>query len=440
NKLSCDAKLYSGNSTSTKICDLTKSASNGIITFTGTVPDNIDTKLDGVMLKLTDVFSEYGIRFDEYNIARIYRIQGSADNTFSQYFSEYKADTISPSVSTVDIESKPVTIVDNYKQSHKFWMVSSEILYDESSEARKQNKLSYELFKKDAATGNYSASPSRITYSNGIGSTTKVNTGIATSVLRETPINLKLAAEDEGSYKLKISAFDKANNPCVNQEIPNIYIDNKAPEALIDIQNQPQQVDGTKSVACKFTINDFANSNRNLGAWARVYYCFAKNGETPPVFDEGSAETGTIDSVIGKWAFFEGGTIANTAQLKIDKGGFFDGKLYYFTRDNCLNETAIQNEPISIRNELAGDTISYEESSYAKSAYNITFNTTDPNITTSYYWTNQEGFVQDPKEYVTSDDVGAKSHIGKDGKEHLFNGIYKLHYTTTNKLSGNNKT
>ncbi|MEG2381288.1 MAG: hypothetical protein RSB38_06305, partial [Oscillospiraceae bacterium] len=221
-----------------------------------------------------------------------------------------------------------------------------------------------------------------------------------------------------------------------------VILDNKPPEVSVDITNLNQAIDSSKSVSCKFTINDFANSNRDKGAWARVYYCFVRNGEQPPAIDESKTESGTIDSTIGKWAFFEGGTVANTAQLKIGKGESFDGKLYYYGKDVCDNTTSTANQDISVRNEETSDTIIYTSSSYPKGAYDIKFDTTDNNVMTQYYWVSKDAkvkFTGTAKEYVASDNVGSATQVDRDGVTQTFDGVYTLRYTTTNKLSGNSK-
>ncbi|MEG2455435.1 MAG: hypothetical protein RSC08_04190, partial [Oscillospiraceae bacterium] len=62
--LSCNAALYNGNAAdAAKLCDMTKSVDrNGVITFVGTLPMGIDTKVNGVMLKLTDLYTTFSGR------------------------------------------------------------------------------------------------------------------------------------------------------------------------------------------------------------------------------------------------------------------------------------------------------------------------------------------------------------------------------------------
>ncbi|MEG2421269.1 MAG: hypothetical protein RSB55_06935, partial [Oscillospiraceae bacterium] len=286
------------------------------------------------------------------------------------------------------------------------------------------------------------STPSAITDNGGNGSHALVSEAISTTVLKNAPINLKLATADEGIYTLVFASRDKAGNPC-NTRFQNVFLDNKPPQVSVTVQNQNQAPDGTKSVACPFTVTDFANGYKNLGAWSRVYYCFVKQGESMPAPDEGNAQSGIIDSVIGKWAFFEGGNDVNTAQLKIRKGEKFDGTLYFYGKDSAGNITATQTRPVSIRNDDAVDPLIYTPSPNAKPSYDIRFDTSRPNITTSYFWSvkdAQETFTQNPKNYTAGAPVGGANQVGKDGKSYLLNGIYTLNYTATNTASGNSTT
>ncbi|MEG1880012.1 MAG: hypothetical protein RR145_01700, partial [Oscillospiraceae bacterium] len=105
----CDASLYSGNNTTSDklLCDMRKSNSNGVLTFTGTLPDNVDSLSDGVNLVLNNVYALHGEYAYKYSL-------DNGTTTFSRYFSEYKVDTKSPTISVVDVAGKTYEISNAY--------------------------------------------------------------------------------------------------------------------------------------------------------------------------------------------------------------------------------------------------------------------------------------------------------------------------------------
>lgn len=446
NNFHSTAALYAGNDTTKKLCDMSYTKSNGVLTFTGTIPKNATTNGEGVMLHLSNVYSEYGGYKYDLN---------SGDTTLDYYFSSYKADTVSPTISTVDSNGTAVSVTNTLKPSHTFWMIANEVLYLEKGvqhTALNEGLFNYELYKYNESTNSYSNDKTEITNYNGatVGSAyTTVKAPIGTTVLKDTPINLKLYNKDEGNFKLRLYAYDDANNTLGGTgdyyDMENVLIDNLAPRVTVNEEQKNQAADGTKSVNYTFNITDFSNSFKDdANIWARAYYCFVPDAGVMPSPDVSNIESGELGTVIGQWAFVEGGSATTTAVLKINKDESFNGKLYYFTTDSCNNDSRTENgsvssRDISVSNKDSVDTLVYTPSSYAKPSYEISFIDGGGKFKTEYHWiaNDNSDFIQNYITYTDGLDVGGAVQKDNAGTEWTLNGVYTLGYKVTELSSGN---
>jgi len=440
------AALYSGNTTATKLCDMTYSASNGVLTFLGTIPQNVSTNGNGVMLNLSNV-STINDGFT-YNL-------NDGGTTKQFYFSNYKADTIAPTLSILNLNGTPATITDTLKNSHLFWLTASETLYPAKGVAHTPSNeatYNYSLYKYNDSSSTYSNDPTKITNYTGSGYYSTVTAPVSTGILTNTPINLKLYSREEGKYNLRIFGCDDADNTLYGNgsyyDIPNVLIDNQSPRVTVSETVENQAVDGTKSSLYTFNITDFASNYKSIGAYARSYYCFVPDGTSVPNPDLGNIQSGELESVIGKWAFVEGGASTTTAQLKVAKGGNFLGKLYYFTADSSGNDSRVDigtyyTKDISVYNFDSRDTLITEPNSdYAKTSYTISFDDELGKIQTQYHWIAKDSgstFVQNFLPYVSGINVGSATQTVADGSSVTLNGIYTLEYKATELTSGNYK-
>ncbi len=447
NNFHSTAELYAGNNTTKKLCDMSYTKLNGVLKFTGTIPKGVTTNGEGVMLYLTDVYSEYGGY--KYDI-------NSGETTLSYYFSSYKADTVAPTASTVDSNGNAVSVTNTLKPSHTFWMIGNEVLYLEKGVQHtplNEGLFNYELYKYNESTNTYSNDKTEITNYNGStveSAYTTVKAPISTTVLKDTPINLKLYNKDEGNFKLRLYAYDDANNTLGGSgnyyDMENVLIDNLAPRVTVDEEQKNQAADGTKSVNYTFNITDFSNSfKNNPNIWARAYYCFVPDGDVMPSPDLSNIESGEFGTAIGQWAFVEGGSATTTAVLKINKDEIFNGKLYYFTTDSCNNDSRTENgtvlsRDISVSNKDSVDTLVYTPSGYAKPSYEISFIDGGGRFKTEYHWIAKDiasKFTQEYITYTSVADVGAAVQEDSNGKNWTLNGIYTLEYKVTELSSGN---
>jgi len=442
-KFQSTAALYLGNSTSTKLCNMEMTKSGGTLTFKGQVPLDISGDLnDGVRLQLDNVLSSYN--------ERTYQLEsGSASQSF--YFSTHKVDTKAPTVRLTDVNGTGISIQNSIKKEHNFYLVSSETLYpyaDEKHTESNQRYARYELYRKDGDT--YGSAPVNITGYLGSGSQTQVQVPVNTSVLTDAMIRLMPASPAEGQYKLRIYGWDDANNGLNGEdyyEIEDIYLDKQAPRVSVAETIQNQAADGTKRNDYTFTITDL-QASREFDSWARVYYCFVKDGEEVPDPAQQSIEaaTGEMESVLGKWAFVEGGTDTTTAIIKINRGENFEGKLYYYTLDAAGNDSRTEQsgnyfaKAVKIYNYDSKDTLVTESYTYPKSSYDISFDVSDTNYRTEYRWISSDvssSFRQDYRIYEPGMNVGSGQQIGNDGKTYVFDGAYTLEYKVTELRSGN---
>jgi len=447
NNFSCTAELYAGNDTTKKLCDMAYTKSDGVLTFTGTIPKAVTTNGEGVMLYLSNVYSEYGGYKYDLN---------SGKTTVDYYFSTHKADTVAPTVSTVDDNTTAYSVTNHLESNHKFYIVGSETLYPEKGvEHNPSNEgyFNYELYKYNENTNSYSNDKTEITNYNGStveSAYTTVKAPIGTTVLKDTPINLKLYNKDEGKFKLRLYAYDDADNTLGGSgnyyDMENVLIDNLAPRVTVDEEQKNQAVDGTKSVNYTFNITDFSNSFKNdANIWARAYYCFVPDKDVMPSPDVSNIKSGELGTVIGQWAFVEGSSVTTTAVLKINKDASFKGRLYYFTTDSCNNDSrtekgSVSSRDISVSNKDSVDTLVYTPSGYAKPSYEISFTDGGGKYKTEYHWIAKDtasDFSQNYTTYTLGADVGAAVQADSVGKKWTLDGVYTLEYKVTELSSGN---
>lgn len=440
---SCQASLYLGNETETKLCNMTMTKQEDTLVFKGTVPMDVSGSLnDGIRLELTGVGASY-----EDNS---YTLESGLDHT-SFYFSTHKVDTKAPTVSITNKNGTPKSIEDSIQQEQTFYLVSSETLYPkkDSHTDSNENYLRYELYKKNGE--DYAASPTQITNYVGSGAYAAVTAPVNTAVLQDAMIHLKTAGDEEGNYKLRIYGYDDANNGLMGAnyyEVENIYLDNMAPRVALAEEIQNQAPDGSKRNDYTFTITDMQTSHAH-GSWARTYYCVVPNGQTMPNPDEQNATktSGEMETVLGKWAYVEGGNETTTAIVKVNKGENFEGTLYYYTKDAAGNDsrensgTPYFKKDIVIYNFDSRDTLQTEAYEHPQSNYAISFDD-DNNLKTEYRWSAEAGgdFQQNYQIYTHGMPVGSGTQLGADGKTYTLDGTYTLEYKVTELRSGNYKT
>ncbi|WP_138755077.1 hypothetical protein [Paenibacillus sinopodophylli] len=455
-------ELYLGNSTSTKLSDLTMTKlqgndgkPNGTLQFTGKVPlDVSEVEGEGIRLQLNNVSTS----LIKNGRTQAYQLENpTPESTTSQsfYFSTHKVDTKTPTVRVTDQSGNDLvgenSIQNKIKKMHEFYMVSSETLYPEGNVAHttlNQNYFNYELFKK--TNDSYEPAMTRITNFDGTGIQTRVTAPINTQVLNGVSIKLSPIDPTEGEFKLRLYGWDKGDNPLGGDagyaEIENIKIDNQAPRVTIQETIQPQDAQLRKRNDYRFEMNDFQQSNNG---WSRTYYTFINGSATPTDTPINQIEPASkeIASTQGMWAFVDSEGDSATAMLSIPKGDNFEGTLYYFTMDSLGNDSRNEQvsryykRPVSIFNGNVVDTLITEDYSVPMPRFDISFDISNSNIETSYRWIshpgNDQSFTQNFSVYKSSDDVGAAEKTNLKGTLAQVNGRYILEYRVTNKQSGN---
>jgi large repetitive protein len=456
--------LYLGNSTETPLTNLTMTKlqgndgkPNGTLQFTGKVPlDVSEVDSEGVRLQLDNV-STY---LTKNGRAQAYYLENpTPESAASQsfYFSTHKVDTKTPTIRVTDGNGNDLvgenSIQNNIKKRHEFYMVSSETLYPEGNVAHtilNQNYFKYELYKK--TNDSYEPSMTRITNFDGTGNQTRVTAPINTQVLNGVSIKLSPIIPTEGEFKLRLYGWDKADNPLGGNagyaEIENIKIDNQAPRVTVHETVHQQDAQLRKRNDYRFEMNDLQQSNNG---WSRTYYTFINGTATPsdtPI-DQIEPVSGEIASTQGMWAFVDSEGDSATAILSIPKGENFDGALYYFTVDSLGNDSRNEQasryykRPVQIFNGDVADTLLTEDFSLPKPQFNIRFDTSDPNIETSYRWIAHPSntwtpiFTQNLRVYNGQDVGAASQRDASNGRLITMHERYILEYTVTDKLSGN---
>lgn len=454
--------LYLGNSTTTKITDLSMTKvlgndgkPNGTLKFTGTIPMDISSvDSEGIRLQLSNV-STYLTKGGQNQAYNIENPTAESATAKSFYFSTHKVDTKSPTVKATDQFGVDLAganaLQNNIKTKHEFYMVASETIYSEADVAKQslnQNYFKYELFKK--VGDSYEPSVTRITNYDGTGNTTRVYAPISTQVLNGVSLKLSPAVPTEGEFKLRMYGWDKANNLLGGEvgyaEIENIKFDNQAPRVTITETANPQDGQLRKRNDYTFEMEDLQQSN---GGWSRTYYTFINGTGTPtdtPV-DQIQPISQELSSTEGVWAFIDSKEGADTAIITVPKGQDFDGNLYYFTIDSLGNDSRNEQSPkyhtkqVKIYNGNVTDPLITEDASLPKESFNISFDTSNPNIEVSYRWVshpnNWQKVTQNFRVYDSSHNVGASLKRQNSGTTFYADGKYTLEYVVTDTRSGN---
>jgi len=440
NNFTCSAALYSGNGTSTKLCNLSykPSADGKKLVFTGTVPSDFSSNGAGVNLCLTNVSSKY-------NGNTYYLNSGST--TWNNYISTLKVDTKKPTVSITDKDGIALDITNKLAPSHTFHISGSETLYKSNTAPHPDSDeayLNYSLMSGDTkvAVNNYNGSS---------GSYLNVTVPVSTSVMADLPITLKTAEKTEGNYSLVFNGYDDAGNIIANNTIENVLLDCAAPRYTLADSREYQDAQLVKHVEYDFNLTDICNGYRDtLGSYSRLYYVFVPNGAELPAFDTEHI-TGEIDTTVGKWNFVEadddGKTPTILLTLKLEEN--FKGDLYILTKDSVGNtsETVKFASGLDIYNYETTDTIVTSSTAVPKKSFDISFVETvdgfDGIFETEYRWVpisvNARPIDMDFVKYE-GEDVGAGTQYGKDGEPVVLDGTYMLEYRVTETRSHNSKT
>ncbi|MHA6480566.1 hypothetical protein ACX1C1_01310 [Paenibacillus sp. strain BS8-2] len=456
--------LYLGNSTETPLADLTMTKlrdndgnPNGKLQFTGTVPLDVSAvESEGIRLQLNNVSTS----LMKNGRAQAYQLENpTPESATSQsfYFSTHKVDTKTPTVRVTDQYGNDLvggdSIQNNIKKKHEFYMVSSETLYPEGNVAHttsNQNYFKYELYKKSGDS--YEPAMTRITNFDGTGIQTRVTAPINTQVLNGVSIKLSPIDPTEGEFKLRLYGWDRADNPLGGDagyaEIENIKIDNQAPRVSIHETVHQQDAQFRKRNDYRFAMNDLQQSNNG---WSRTYYTFINGTATPSDTPIGEIEPASeeIASTQGMWAFVDSEGDSATAMLSIPEGDNFDGKLYYFTVDSLGNDSRDEQaskyytKPVKIYNGEVTDTLISGDASLPSPRFDISFDTSDPNLETSYRWiahpsnTWSPTFTQNFRVYDGQDVGDSSQRNASNGRIITMHERYILEYTVTNQQSGN---
>ncbi|MHA7967618.1 hypothetical protein ACX93W_26245 [Paenibacillus sp. CAU 1782] len=456
--------LYLGNSTETPLANLTMTKlqgndgkPNGKLQFTGKVPLDVSAvDSEGIRLQLNNVSTH----LTKNGRVQAYHLENpTPESATSQsfYFSTHKVDTKTPTIRVTDENGNDLvggnSIQNNIKKKHEFYMVSSETLYPEGNVAHtisNQNYFKYELYKKSGDS--YEPSMTRITNFDGTGTQTRVTAPINTQVLNGVSIKLSPIDPTEGEFKLRLYGWDRADNPLGGDagyaEIENIKIDNLAPRVSIHETVHPQDTQLRKRNDYRFEMDDLQQSNNG---WSRTYYTFINGSAEPSDTPVGEIEPASkeIASTQGMWAFVDSEGDSSTAIISIPKGDNFEGTLYYFTVDSLGNDSRNEQasryytRPVQIFNGSVVDTLITEDSSLPKPSFDISFDTSDPNLETSYRWiahpsnTWTPTFTQNFRVYSGQDVGDASQRNASNGRIITMHERYILEYTVTNIQSGN---
>ncbi|MDD4780576.1 MAG: hypothetical protein PHT02_08230, partial [Tissierellia bacterium] len=377
-----------------KICELRYYSSiNGVITFEGIIPANYTTDKKGLSFVVEDVSSLDGFVVEEKQ-----QDDSREAGSVHKYFSSYNVDTIPPTL----IIDKDVS--ESWARTHSFNITSREDMIDGLANYRLYNE-----YNQPVNITNYLGT-------GGVNSVQKVP--ITTSVIEGAEVNLKLSDKIEGKFTLKIDGRDGANN-YGSKTIDNIWIDNKAPTVNVNIKYNERGADNSKRADFTFDIND-------LSGTGKVYYCFVDNYKIPAKNSDA-------------WYFVQQGGDNTTASIKVEEGKDFVGRLYYYTADECGNDSYdnVNNsyKYVSLFNKNVVGYMVIKDMTSGKSRYDISFEDDDSGDRLEYRWVDKNvpktGFVQDYIYYMQDNygkypDIGAAIQKGIDDKEYILDGTYEL--------------
>lgn len=376
---------------------------------------------------------------------------GSTDLKYSYDFSQYKYDSVAPQLTVESKDGEP--IADTWRQSLNVvtTVTNNNTTYpvtNRNGKVGEDNIDTYELWLEENG--------SKVLLKTS-GGTVKDKLSVANMAGYTTGINL--AKHTEGSvYRLVVHGYDAAANE-FRYEIPGIKLDNQAPRATLTESAQIKAADGSKSIQYTFAIQD-------LSGTGKVHYCFLEAGKELPGVHNESRQSGTITSLLNEWAYVEqNDAVGSTIVLKIAEGEQFNGTLYYYTTDDCgndsrtekreLNQEQYDSKSVFLDNAAAGCTVNLKTYDHPLSDYSdfVSF-TPDAGCTVYYRYRSTGGqyikYVPGVSKPGSALQVGANGLTaellnGKDWQKlspkekqaYMLKGNQILEYKVVNNKSGN---
>ena len=411
---------------------------NNYADLTFPVPADSDNDDSGLRLVMKGVTSKTG-GIDGFKL-----VDGDKPytETVERYLSSYKVDTMSPEFPISD------TITGVWSNTKTFGVSTGETIYLNAGQRDLEENKPYEGFfyytlydsGSFALQGEKAPKINIKSFDNDNGDPKSH----AAPCSESTEITLKLMNKEEGRYTLVLSGYDFAGNRGI-QTYSDVLLDNKAPNVSVGVIKHPREIDDTRTAEYKFYITDLSESGV-------VNYCFVKEGESIPDFENPSKTSGIIESMIGKWAYVQqSDATTTTAVLKLEREGSFKGRLYYFATDDSQNSTVADNKSkdtpeynvdpdtgyyyrdINFYNEDAECTLIVEPYSYPQKNYNISFDYDLNKNNVQYRWVEILPYYHD---YSMEPNVGSSSQWGSNQQYITLNGKYTLEYKVTNTDSG----
>ena len=395
-------RLYYGKGANDYVEARSKLVSGNIISFNfdiSSVKRNNDNA--GMSLSLKNVRSTYD--------SKPYRLEGT---DYTKQFTSNKVDTLAPQITVVPDDSKSISGV--WRKGLSLSSSVNEEIYPKLTSTIAFKDLP---FNKNVYTAELTGPSTKIT-----------KTVPATSSNKLKFDGTKNVESD--NFTLKLSGYDFAGNP-TTVEYKNIYLDNKAPSVSVDTLSGEQQTDNSKVVLFKFKVEE-------LSGTARIHYCFVRKGDAVPEVNNESATSGSIDALIGRWAFVEqNDASALTVSLRIKEKEEFDGDLYYYAEDALGNVSERKVLPIFESNISAEADLRVGNYDHPLKNYDITFDCgKDTNVYYRYFGVNSRYKLYEPGK----SNVGSGVQINDNGVPVTLNGKQILEYKAVNSVSGNTVT
>jgi len=345
------------------------------------------------------------------------------DNSYYQsYISTHKVDTKGLTHTVKNSENEtvdPSVGFAEYATEHSFYLAvdSGQSIYiDNGKGGRTEGNFSYRLYDKNGKE-------IPLVKHNGLKATSNVPHA-GNSLYR-----IAATQKVEGSYVLKISSRDFANNLSVTT-IP-VNLDTIAPRASYSLK-QVLLVDGSKRNEYTFNIVDSTGTGR-------LYYTFVRDGYAIPDPSDTKPETsGPEDTLYEKWGFIDQTNAAKTVVLSLPDGDYFKGTLYWYTTDAAGNDSRTEKNSgtngngyyytaVELSNVKTNCDIILDDVTPGKPSYEIAFETSSLN-TVEYRWVGQ-GIVTATTVYNENSTPGAAIQYNGSGKAVVMNGEYTLEYT-----------
>lgn len=410
-----------------------------IFSAAGTEYENVSGS-DGLKLYMKNVRTTDGW-YQLYNTVASAPLYGTtsvtlASNDYYFFLSQYKLDTIPPSISVREKQDSGSEQFSGKWQQRATLITSTQNTSSNSAETLyvdgRQGYLKLELPKADGS------GMAQFYEVNSSSSSAAAQWYLPSGLTRETTITLP--GGNETVLNVKVTGSDFAGNQYTHTYERALYLDTLAPVVGVSSSTGSPLSDKSRNYTFTFSVTEGTNT-------ARVNYCVVRavNNAIPDVPAENTWQpSGAINDLLGQWAYVEQASGNLTAVLKLQENETFDGAIYYYAVDEAGNSSKNPNYQmmeIHLSNVAATAEVEVSAFDHPLPNYAIRLIPGPGSTVETYRYSrkNADGTFDPVTGWIAYPSSGIIGSGLVNGST-LLNGTYVLEYTVSNAASGNTAT